>query len=64
MISYAKHKTKPSILEYSTSFSIFLGDSRTHSKSFFWYKKESSGEVRTFLQGSRTFHDELFFISR
>ena len=32
MISYAEYKTKPSILEYSTSFSTLLGDSITHSK--------------------------------
>ena len=40
MISYAKYKTKRSILESSTSFSILLDDSRTCSELPFGMKKK------------------------
>ena len=39
MISYAKYKTKPSILEYSIRFSTLLGDSRTVKATFDMKKK-------------------------
>ena len=55
MISYAKYKTKPSILEYLQVSQLFWMIPK-HTQSF--------REFRIFLQGSRNFHDKIFLISR
>ena len=44
MLSYAKYKTIVFILEYSTSFLVFLDDSRTRSELLFGIKKEIPGK--------------------
>ena len=56
MIAYAKYKTKTSILEISTTFSILLDDSRTCSELLFGIKKESPMEFMTFPETSLTIH--------
>ena len=63
MISYAKYKTELYIPEYPYVSKLFWVIPEP-TQSFFWHEKESSGEFRTFLHGCRTFHDELFLISK
>ena len=56
MISYA-------IFSRSGKFQRLLTDS-SNSINFYWHGKENSSEFWVFLQGSRTFYDNVFLGSR
>ena len=60
---FAKYKTNHLFGNIPQVSKLFWVNSEPTQK-LFWLEKESSKEFRIFLQGSRTFNDELFLNSR